>query len=223
MAVIRHQPSSRGAKPGHTPPAAGNPVEGVILAGGRSLRMGRDKTRLRLGGKSFLRIIRGVVQNAGFPCRVLRRDRNPGLGPLGGIETALASTRARAVLLLSCDMPFVTEALLRRVVARSRGGRRAVFLSGDEGDGFPCLVPAGERARVERRVARRQLSLQGLAREVRGLRVRLRKGRDWERTNVNTPDEFQRATALWRRRSLRRRPAVRPPSPSVGGRRGRRG
>lgn len=86
--------------------------EVCILAGGHSTRMGRDKARLQLGGVSLLTRLRRTARELHLPARVIRRDLVPRCGPLGGIFTALTVTSAEAMLFLSCDMPFVTSALL---------------------------------------------------------------------------------------------------------------
>lgn len=103
-------------------------LEGAILAGGRSRRMGRDKAALRIGGIPMLvrvantlssvveqiRVVgNDVTETGGFPNQP---DLRPGLGPLSGIHAALATTHASAVLVVACDLPFVTPALLRRLV-----------------------------------------------------------------------------------------------------------
>src|SRR5262245_27585451 len=49
-------------------------IEICILAGGQSSRMGRDKSGLRLGGKTLLGRIRQTAEQSGFPVRVMRRD-----------------------------------------------------------------------------------------------------------------------------------------------------
>ena len=107
-------------------PRAATPV-GVILAGGKASRMGgRAKGLAHVGGMRIIdRVaitLRSVVDDllvvSGRPdagswipgVRVLA-DERPGLGPIGGIVTALRSTRAD-VLVVGWDMPFVTTRLL---------------------------------------------------------------------------------------------------------------
>src|SRR5262245_23419835 len=68
--------------------------EVCILAGGLSSRMGRDKSRVRLAGRTLLSCVRAQAEATGWPVRIIRRDLTPMCGPLGGIFTALASTRA---------------------------------------------------------------------------------------------------------------------------------
>ena len=89
------------------------PLEVCILAGGLSSRMGRDKARLRLNGRTLLAQVRDAAQTLGCPVRVIRRDLVTRCGPLGGVFTALKTSRAEAVLFLACDMPFVSPELLR--------------------------------------------------------------------------------------------------------------
>src|ERR1700684_529287 len=123
-----------------TPPAASVPsvpVEICILAGGLSSRMGRDKARLRLDGQSLLARVRSVAVRTGWPVRAIRRDVVPRCGPLGGVYTALKTSRAGAVLFLACDMPFITTELIGKLVKLNRAGRLAVFVQGGEGPGFP--------------------------------------------------------------------------------------
>src|SRR5262249_28524004 len=93
------------------------PMAISILAGGRSSRMGRDKAKLRLGGRTLLAIIRRTARTTGWRVRVIRRDALPGNGPLGGLHEALRSSRAGAELFLACDMPYVRPRLLRRLAA----------------------------------------------------------------------------------------------------------
>ena len=102
----------------------------AILAGGRARRLGgRDKSRILLGGRTILarqldvlrRLVPRIVivanapepfSDAGVP---VLTDAVPGSGSLGGIYTALADAPG-PVLVLACDMPFVTAPFLARVI-----------------------------------------------------------------------------------------------------------
>ena len=99
---------------------------GVVLAGGRSTRLGQDKVRLRLPGDGRDMLARtadllaactdGVViscraPDAGEETLALPGirsipDAEPGLGPLGGVWSALRELR-QPILVLSCDLPFM--------------------------------------------------------------------------------------------------------------------
>lgn len=93
---------------------------GFILTGGNSSRMGRDKALLPWGESTvaehlarLLQPLVGTVTLIGQPQRYRRlpvpciADLRPGMGPLGGIETALASTEAALCLVLACDIPAI--------------------------------------------------------------------------------------------------------------------
>lgn len=164
-----------------------------ILAGGRSVRMGRDKTRLRLGGRSLLGHVRAAAEVTGWPVRVIRRDAVPQCGPLGGIYTALQSSRSGVELFLACDMPFVSPALLTELADRLGPKRDAVFTTANGRVGFPFLLRTAVLPVVEKQIQNQQFSLQTLAKVLGAVLFRVPKGRTPELRNINTPAEWQTA------------------------------
>lgn len=113
----------------------------LILAGGESRRMGRPKALLPVGDTTLIEwvtarlaptfdhlLVAGRDQTH-LPCglyRYLVPDIHPGAGPLAGVEAGLAATPHDTVLAIACDMPEVTPALARRLVAAAAGGVDAV-------------------------------------------------------------------------------------------------
>lgn len=107
----------------------------VVLAGGRSLRLGRDKRRERIDGEMLLsrsvRLMGGIFPRVvvsandrpeGLPDGIeLIPDCEPDAGPLGGIHAALVATGAARVFAHACDLPFPSRALIGRLDAASRG------------------------------------------------------------------------------------------------------
>jgi molybdopterin-guanine dinucleotide biosynthesis protein A len=95
------------------------PLTGFILAGGKSLRMGRDKAALDWRGRSLLEHMHALLATVCDTVHVVGRnnlpDRLPDLGPLGGISTALHSTATRNNLVVAVDLPFLTRDLLKYV------------------------------------------------------------------------------------------------------------
>ncbi len=105
----------------------------VVLAGGESRRQGRDKAWIELNGRPLISRALATIRDAGFEeilisgrpgtdysalgCPVLL-DREPGCGPLGGIERALAATQAPLLLVLAVDLPRMTAAFLRQLAER---------------------------------------------------------------------------------------------------------
>jgi molybdopterin-guanine dinucleotide biosynthesis protein A len=121
-------------------------IAAFILAGGKSRRMGTDKSQLMLDGKSFvehvaaaLAKISGEITVVGKPATDSTKlphvpDVYPNWGALGGVHTALASTDAAWCLIVACDFPFVTAELFYRL-ASLREGYQAV--APVQSDGIP--------------------------------------------------------------------------------------
>jgi len=121
------------------PPRAGAPapLRGLILAGGSSSRMHRDKAALRYQGKSQLdravelaaRHVADVFvsvrsSQTADPVRAQRPlivDSIAGEGPIVGIRSALAAFPHTAWLVLACDLPFLSDATLAFLL-RERDG-----------------------------------------------------------------------------------------------------
>lgn len=102
-------------------------VTGIILAGGRSLRMGKDKSFILFFGRPMIENILNkllflftdlaIISNRPYRYRKYRvrieRDIIKGCGPLGGIYTALVTSRNFYSFITACDMPFLNLELIR--------------------------------------------------------------------------------------------------------------
>jgi molybdopterin-guanine dinucleotide biosynthesis protein A len=107
-------------------------VSGFVLAGGDSRRMGRAKEQVELGGETLLarqvRLAGAVARSvavlgpaerlAGLGFSVIP-DERAGLGPLGGMATALACTRTEFNLFVGCDIPFLKARFLEYLCAEA--------------------------------------------------------------------------------------------------------
>jgi molybdopterin-guanine dinucleotide biosynthesis protein A len=172
-----------------------------ILTGGLSSRMGRDKSRLRLSGRTMLAHIRATAKSSGLPHRLVRRDLVARCGPLGGLYTALVTSRADATLFLSCDMPFVSAGLLGMLVRKARHDESSLFVESIGRAGFPFLLFRRVALPVlEGQLEKRELSLQRLAQVLRSQIIRPTASQLRELLNVNTPEDLRKARGLWRDR-----------------------
>jgi molybdopterin-guanine dinucleotide biosynthesis protein A len=191
-------------------------ISAAILAGGRATRLGgADKASLVVGGRRILdRQLAALSPIAGeiriianAPARYaalgvpVSADAIAGAGPLGGVYTALLEARHDAVLVLACDLPFVTTRLLERLVRESEGDEAidAVVPRSRRGLEPLCAV---YRTRCTA-VARRQIDAGELrmtaflaALRVRELERDGSPAAEDEGTlfeNVNTPHDYARA------------------------------
>lgn len=108
---------------------------GVILAGGKSTRMGSDKAFLNLGRQEIIKRIAGELQSVFDEVLVVEGDADKlsclglkpvpdlirGGGPLSGIYAALMAARYDKCFVVACDMPFITSALARYVCHKAEG------------------------------------------------------------------------------------------------------
>ena len=140
------------------------PVCGLVLAGGRSRRMGRDKAALERRGQSQLEyiytLLAGVTDEAfvstragqqddpirrGFPQIV---DHYEDLGPVAGIMTALESRPGVDWLVVACDLPNIDRATLDFLLAK-RSADKPFTAFKSSYDGLPEPLCAIYRAGSE--------------------------------------------------------------------------
>ena len=98
-----------------------------------------------------------------------RPDLEAGLGPIGGLWTALQWARERGddgVLLLGCDMPLVSEALLRTVLGWSDDAPAVVPLGPEGPEPLCALYRAACASLVEHRLHSEDRSMRGLAQAI---------------------------------------------------------
>lgn len=111
-------------------------VTAVILAGGRSSRMQSNKALLPYQGGRFIeaihRLLRSIFaevilvtnnpeQYDFLPCRKVP-DLYEGMGVLAGIHSGLYHSSNPAIFAVACDMPYLTESLIRHMASRADAG-----------------------------------------------------------------------------------------------------
>ena len=197
----------------------------AVLAGGQSRRMGTDKALLPLvpGGPPLLRLVLDRVAAVTDDVLVVASgrpgydafgvpvvpDRFPDGGTLGGIATAIGAADGANVLVVACDMPFLSTALLRwmagrprdydvlvpRLPGESRQGSGFVYQTLHAIYGARCLLP------IERRLAQGQRQVIGFFEEVRVQSFGLEEVRRFDPDlrsffNANTPEAAAEARKL---------------------------
>jgi len=120
-------------------------------------------------------------------------------GALGGLYTALVTSRTDATLFLSCDMPFVSEGLLEMLLRKAKHTHRPLFVEANGLVGFPLILFRNQAlAVVESQLKRMEFSLQRLAQVLHARIIRRTPRQALELFNVNTPDDLKQARALWK-------------------------
>ena len=150
----------------------------VILAGGKSSRMGRDKAFLEIDGQTLLARQIETVRAAGatevfisgragtdysaFDGRVIT-DHFPDAGPLAGIEAALAATSNPVLLVLAVDMPGMTLDLLHRLVAFCTATTGAIPRVNGVTEPLAAIYPKTARAAAEKMLGRQSFAVKDFA------------------------------------------------------------
>ena len=182
------------------------PATAIILVGGQSRRMGRDKSMLPIRGHPMLdhicdqlrphfdEILLATNEDPRYIPRGVRAvpDVAPGQGPLMGIFSCLQASSHDLNFVVACDMPEIDMALVKRMLAEARG--------------YQGVVPVSQENLFEPLFAVYRKSVLDKASEV------LRSGRrrvagfypkcnirfvDWNfgangMTNLNTPEDYER-------------------------------
>lgn len=187
----------------------------AILAGGKAARFGgRDKGALVVDGRTILErlitelrsvtddilIVGGahdhLIGSTGQSAIRVIDDRVPDSGPLGGLDAALSAARDAALVLVACDMPFITARMLAYLLQLTADADLVVPRTER---GYHPLCAAYTRSClpfVTARLRRGQLKMAGLIDDVRVrvvTPVELDPFGDPGRllANVNTPAEFE--------------------------------
>lgn len=111
-------------------------VAAIVLAGGKNLRLGRNKALEVVGGKSLIeRVVERLAQVTDQLLIVTSQEQSdlpvtgkteilvdvyPGKGPLGGIYTGLTAARSERNIAVACDMPFLNTKLLCHMIELCR-------------------------------------------------------------------------------------------------------
>jgi len=193
---------------------SGPTLHGLILAGGLSTRMHRDKAALEYQGRSQLdRAFELASRHAAKVFVSVRADQTldptraqrpmivdsvAGEGPIVGIRSALAAHPQVAWLVLACDLPFLSDATIEYLVReRNSAGSAAGFATAYKSahDGLPeplCAIwePAAARALADYQAGGGHCPRKFLIRHG----ARLLEPKDARALdNVNTPEEYTQA------------------------------
>lgn len=154
-------------------------LSALILAGGKSSRMGRDKSLLPFGGKTMLEHMTQLTQGIFEETIVVvnHRAKTEGLdlskakvyedlfkngGPLAGIYTGLSYSKHSASCVFTCDMPFIDEVFIRNLLGFWRADMEALCFEDKQGrlQPFPGIYVRSSRFLVRTMLNQGESSMQ---------------------------------------------------------------
>jgi molybdopterin-guanine dinucleotide biosynthesis protein A len=194
-------------------------VSAVVLAGGMSRRLGRNKALEPIGGQPLIfRITERlakiaeelvVVVNEAERATVLPLppgakvtvDRYPGKGSLGGLFTGLSAATQPWAVMVACDMPFLSVALLRHMLSLREGHDAVVPVVEERPEPLHALYSTRCLPFMERRLQADDLKIARFFDEVHVCYVPEAELRRLDPElqsffNINTQEDVDRAVAL---------------------------
>ena len=185
------------------------PLHGLILAGGRSRRMGTDKALLSYEGRLQLERCHELLQDCcaavylsarvgQFPETLLPKlprlyDRFVDFGPLGGILTAMQAQKKVAWLVIACDLPFLDRDTLQDLLQGRNPFAMASVLSHTEAFLEPlcCIYEPKIRKRLFAYLANEVYCPQRILKQMRVQHIPVQNAHAL--TNVNAMEDYERA------------------------------
>jgi len=181
------------------------PIKGLVLAGGKSLRMGTDKGLLEFHGKSQRNFTIELLENLNIKTFLsVRKEQNIkdiqiiedvflGLGPFGAICSAFQQNPNTAWLVIATDLPFVDESIIQLLLQKRNPSKIATAIQGNSKQFPEPLITIWEPKSYP-------ILLNYLAQGISCPRkvlinndVEIIKIDDGFIRNINTPDEFEAA------------------------------
>ncbi len=182
-------------------------VSAAILAGGLSSRMGRDKASLRLGGKTLIEHQTEKLERIGIRDIMLSgwTERRPGTrtipdvyphgGPLSGLHACLRTAIYPACLVVSVDLPLISENTLSALISAHSGGITALR-HGDRLEPLAAVYDCRLFLEAEKILLSERRAVMRLM-DCCPVREVLYSGDESFLINCNTPKDFERIEALW--------------------------
>lgn len=194
-------------------------VTGIILAGGRSRRLGRDKAVEPFGSQPLIGRVIELVQSltdeivvsvadsaraAALPLEEAHQiavDIYPEGGSLGGIYAGLNAASSEWGLVVACDMPFLNRQLFEYMLTQRAGYDAVVPVPGDFPEPTHALYSRVCLPHIEARLKANNLKISGFFDDVRVRYINEDEVRGFDPElhsffNVNSPEDLDRARAL---------------------------
>lgn len=179
---------------------------GVVLAGGQSSRMGKDKALLELNGQTMMTRSVELLESVGacevFVCRNEFKfgylpDIYSGYGPLSGIHAALFATTL-PLLVVPVDMPLLDEKTLYTIICAGLAAETMVHYQYNP---LPLFVPNTDESKMyleknlsASKPSKQQLSIKRFLKH--SSTIVLTHDDESKLANANTPDDWQQHTTL---------------------------
>ena len=198
-----------------SPPQQLSAVSAIILAGGQSRRMGRDKAWLEIGGQAIIERVlarlRPLFEEVivvgppsphlqGLGVRVVP-DELPGKGPLGGLYSGLRAGGSQWAFCCACDMPFLNKNLIAALSGQANQADAVICRWGNKLQPLHGLYAQTCLPVIQKNLENEQKRMLGIlpSLQVKYLEENFIRGYDpkgYSFFNLNTPQALSRAEKI---------------------------
>lgn len=185
----------------------------LILAGGKSRRMGKDKAELLLEGIPFWQVLAKKGRTAGIEDIYLSRgawgmdfadgielvcDKYPDRGPLGGMQAAFEKIKTPYCLVVSVDVPQIPKQVLEHLLSYHQTRMQAGMTAGamllwheDRVEPLIGIYPTGCASLIEEEIKERSCSVFRVLDRI-AYETDVQQVKEWQVRSLNTPEAFQK-------------------------------
>lgn len=179
-------------------------LTGILLCGGKSLRMGTDKALLELKSMPMVTYPLKIMQQfcseilisvndrrldfLGYPTI---RDQIQDIGPMGGLQACLKYSTNNLNLVLACDMPLINGLLMKKMIWVAEQYDAVVPMLNHRPEPLYALYKKNILEAVEQSIGQKVYSLQKLLSKLNVCYIETEDEQVNELVNVNTPSEIE--------------------------------
>ena len=189
-------------------------ITGIILAGGKSSRMGRDKGWIELNNKPLINYAIEALKpycdelvissnsteykSLGYP---VYEDKIKNYGPMGGIYSSLLNSSSRLNMVLSCDMPLISSELIKYILVKCIEGKLSIPIHGANIMEPLCAVyPLEAIPHIEKSIKEEKLKLVDLVNSIPNEQIKIDPSQYFYHPdlflNINKPGDLEKASSL---------------------------
>jgi molybdenum cofactor guanylyltransferase len=188
-------------------------LTGLVIAGGKSSRMGVEKGLVQFGGKPLIiypvellkQVCSSVIISANsnafdFLKLPVTMDITPGSGPMAGIYSGLTTASTENIFVLSCDMPLMNIGLLQYLISSSEGAKTIVVWHKGYAEPLCGIYHRDLIGELEGHIAEEKFKLISFLEKVNARYIHINESMPFYNPdlflNVNTPRDLMRGEAF---------------------------
>lgn len=183
-------------------------MKAVVLAGGKSSRMGQDKALMMLGDKMIIQRVLDTVSSVfdevyisgnrfhySIFSKGIIEDNVVQKGPMGGIYSALEYCK-EDLFVCSCDMPFISSELIRKIIRERIDDRISVMNYNDKIYPVLGVYPYSVMEAFRNSISNNHLRMISLLEEQSAYYIQSENNLEDQLLNINTPENFRKAEII---------------------------